>query len=132
MIYSEFLHDKREALERASSLLCSERYDACQRTLESMEPEAKDCEDYHATWLATLVQQSQWAQTVAYAEPLVERHGGYCRTFYSALVSGLKARGKTNEAFARVKEARAHWPSDPLFVEFERLLILEEGEKGAK
>ena len=130
MINSEFLNLKREALLRAWRLLCSERYDACQRALEAMEPEAKDCEDYHATWLATLIQQSQWSETVAYAEPLVERHGGYCRSFYSALATGLKAQGNRSEAIARVREARAHWPGDPLFAEFERILKLEEDEKG--
>ncbi|MDQ8198172.1 hypothetical protein QEH56_08450 [Pelagicoccus enzymogenes] len=125
---NEFVVTKIEALERAWKLLQEQKYDACQETLLAMEPESKDCEEYHATWLSTLIYRQRWDAVVAYARPLVERHGGYCASFWFALVTGLSGQGKLAEAYQAVMQALSHWPSNSLLKAMEQSLDNGTGE----
>lgn len=130
---TDFYATKQHALERAWKLLCEGKYDACQRTLRAMEPEARDCEEFHATWLSTLIFRQRWKETEVYARPLVEKHGGYCRTFHNALINGLCGQGRFCEAKQAVRVAIAHWPSDPHLRAIERSLnrdVREERDNG--
>lgn len=88
-----------------------------------MEPEARDCEEYHTTWLSTLILRKQWKEAESYAGPLVEKHGRYCSIFYNGLISGLCGQDKVSEALTVTREARSHWPDDRLFREIEGALV---------
>lgn len=103
---------KRQLLESAWILIQQGRFKASQDLLQGMEPEMKDCEQFHVTWLSSLICDNKWRETELYARRLVERHSDYFLSAWHALINGLCGQNKFAEAKEFLAQASANWPHD--------------------